>query len=133
MGRLRGGSGGGSVGGRGEAEDVGFEVFNRLLEVGDTCCFETVVGRGDEFLDGGFVFFESRVDVFLVDVPGALGLGEDEVEEEEEAEVGVEGDPAEKPLGPGLNEERAGEDNPVHEPWCKLGWVGCLEGFVAGE
>lgn len=93
MGRLRRGSGGGSVGGRGEAEDVGFEVFNRLLEVGDTCCFETVVGRGDQFLDGGFVFFQSRVDVFLVDVPGALGLGEDEVEEEEEAEVGVEGDP----------------------------------------
>jgi hypothetical protein len=33
------------------------------------------------------------VDVFFVDEAGALGLREDEVEEEEEADVGVEGDP----------------------------------------
>ncbi len=33
------------------------------------------------------------MDVVLVDDAGALSLGEDEVEEEEKANVGVEGDP----------------------------------------
>jgi hypothetical protein len=39
------------------------------------------------------VLLEARVDVFFVDEAGALGLGEHEVEEEEEADVGVKGDP----------------------------------------
>jgi len=33
------------------------------------------------------------VDVGFVEVAGALGLGEDEIEQEEEADVAVEGDP----------------------------------------
>ena len=41
--------------------------------------------------------------------------------------------PDEEPLGPRLNEEYAGEDHPVHQPWCQLGRVGRLEGLVAGE
>lgn len=51
------------------------------------------MGGGDEVLDVGLVAGEVGVDVGLVDEAGALGLGEDEVEEEAEAEVGVEGDP----------------------------------------
>lgn len=51
------------------------------------------MGRGDEDVDVVFVGGEEGVDVVLVDEAGALGLGEDEVGEEEEAEVGVEGEP----------------------------------------
>lgn len=79
--------------------------------------------RGDEVLDCAFVVLEPGVDVGCVEDAGALGLREDEVEEEEEADVGVEGNPGgwwlvlgrmgwrreirniphEKPLGPALN------------------------------
>jgi len=51
------------------------------------------VGRGDEVLDGLLVVVEVGLEVGLVEDAGALGLGEDEVEVEEEAEVAVEGDP----------------------------------------
>ena len=51
------------------------------------------MGGGDEDVDVVFVGGEERVDVGLVDEAGALGLGEDEVGEEEEAEVGVERQP----------------------------------------
>lgn len=64
-----------------------------MLDVGDAGGAEALVGRGDEVLDGGFVVLEPGVDVGLVDDARALGLGEDEVEEEEQADVGVKGDP----------------------------------------
>lgn len=51
------------------------------------------MGRGDEVVDVVFVGGEERVDVRLVEEAGPLGLGEDEVGEEEEAEVGVKGEP----------------------------------------
>lgn len=51
------------------------------------------MGGGDEDIDIVFVGGEEGVDVVLVDEAGALGLGEDEIGEEEEAEVGVEGEP----------------------------------------
>lgn len=51
------------------------------------------MGVGDEVLDLALVLGEERVDVGLVEEAGALGLGEDEVEEEDEADVGVERDP----------------------------------------
>lgn len=41
--------------------------------------------------------------------------------------------PKEEPLGPALNQERAGQDDPVHEPWRQLGGIRGLEGLVAGE
>ena len=41
--------------------------------------------------------------------------------------------PHQQPFGPRLNEERAGEDDPVHEPWRELGRIRGLEGLVAGE
>lgn len=51
------------------------------------------MGGGDEVLDGGLVLQEIRVDVCLVDDARALGLGEDEVEEEEKTDICVKGDP----------------------------------------
>lgn len=49
--------------------------------------------RGNEILDGAFVLGQPGVDVCRVDDPCALGLGQDQVEEEEKADVGVERDP----------------------------------------
>jgi len=51
------------------------------------------VGCGDEVVDCELVIAEEGVDVVLVDDSGALGLGEDEVEEETESKPGVEWDP----------------------------------------
>ena len=44
----------------------------------------------DELVDFVFVVGEERVDLGLVEELGALGLGKDEVGEDEEADVGVE-------------------------------------------
>lgn len=49
------------------------------------------MGGDDEVVDVVFVVGEEGVDMGLVDEFCALGLGEDEVAEEEEAEGGVEG------------------------------------------
>ena len=49
------------------------------------------MGGDDEIVNVVFVVGEERVDVGLVDEPCALGLGEDEIAEEEETEGGVEG------------------------------------------
>lgn len=148
--RSRGrGSGGFGLAWR-QAENVRLDELNGALEVSDASGLEAVVGFRDEFFDLGFVVLEEWVDVGLVDDAGALGLGEDEVEEEEKADVGVEGNPSgvsrrncrgegscdipdENPFSPGLDEERAGEDDPVHEPWRQLGGVGGLECLVRGE
>lgn len=72
---------------------MGLDVFDGLLEVGEPGLLEALVGRGDEVLDLALVGLEPGVDVGLVDDARALGLGQDEVEEEEEAGEGVEGDP----------------------------------------
>jgi len=58
------------------------QEIDGALEVGDAGGAETLVRRGDELLDFAFVLFEPGVQVGLVQDPGALGLGEDEVEEE---------------------------------------------------
>lgn len=88
---------------------------------------------GDEGLDPRFVLREEGVDVGLVKEARALGLGQDEVGEGEEAEVGVEGDPGDDVPGPGFEEGEEAEGDPVHEPWGQLGGVGGAEGFVGGE
>lgn len=48
---------------------------------------------GDEAFNLTFVLEQERVDVLLVQHAGSLGLGENEVAEEEQAEPAVEGDP----------------------------------------
>lgn len=58
---------------------MGFYELDGLFEVGYSCGFGAVVGRGDEVVDGEFIGLEEGVNVFLVEDFGALGLGEDEV------------------------------------------------------
>lgn len=79
--------------GRWHAEDLGLEGLNGELQVGDSGGSETVVGACDELVDLGFILFKPRVDLLFVDDARTLGLGEDEVEEEEEANVSVKGNP----------------------------------------
>lgn len=63
------------------------------------------MGRRDEFVNFVFMMSEKRVDLLLVEESGALGLGEDEVGEDDEAEVGVEGEPElDQPGAVGLSE-----------------------------
>lgn len=71
--------------------------------------------------------------VALVEEARALGLGQDEVGEEEEAEGGVEGEIADEEVGPVFEEGEEREDDPVHEPGGEEGGVGGAEGFVGGE
>lgn len=87
----------------------------------------------DEDIDVVLVVGEEGVDVGLVEEFGALGLREDEVGEDDEAEESVEGEPGEDEVGPVVKEGEEGEDDPVHEPWCELGGVGGAEGFVGSE
>lgn len=91
------------------------------------------MGRGDEVVDLSLIFLEEGVNVLLVDDAGALGLREDKVEEEQEADVAVEGDPDEDEGDPGFSEKGDAEDDPVHQPGRELGGVGGLEGFVGCE
>lgn len=51
------------------------------------------MGRGYEIVDCKFVVVEEGVDMLLIQDTRALGLGEDEVEEEKESEPSVEWDP----------------------------------------
>ena len=49
------------------------------------------MGGDDEIINVVFVMRKKRMDVGLIDELCALGLGEDEVAEQEEADGGVEG------------------------------------------
>lgn len=41
--------------------------------------------------------------------------------------------PEQEPPEPTLNQQSAGEDDPVHEPWLKEGRVRRVESLVGGE
>lgn len=93
------------------------------------------------------------MDVGCVYDARALGLGQYEVEEEEQADVGIQWDPAynssleslgsftglpghaphEEPFCPALNQKGACKHDPVHEPWRQLGRIGGLERLVGCE
>ena len=62
-----------------------------------------------------------------------MGAGQDEVEVDEEAEPGVEWNPAEDKVEGVLNDVQQGEGHEVHQPWCKRGWVRGMESFVGEE
>lgn len=79
--------------GRWKAEDVGLEVFDGLAEIRTSRGLEATVGAGDELIDTVFIVLEERMDLFFVEDAGPLRLGQDEVEEEEESDVSVEGNP----------------------------------------
>lgn len=91
------------------------------------------MGLGYEVVDFALVVVEEGLDVFLVEEGGALGAGEDEVEVQEEAHPGVEGDPGEDEVERVLNRVEEHEGDEVDEPWGELGWIGGVEGFVGGE
>lgn len=69
----------------------------------------------------------------LVEESRALGLREDEVREETEAEVGVEGKPSDDEVGPVFDKDEDGVNHPVHEPWCQESRIRGAKGFVGGE
>ena len=75
------------------AEEHRLYVVDGVAEAREAGGAEALVGGGDEVLDARLVGLEVGVHARLVEDAGALGLGEDEVEEEGEADVGVEGDP----------------------------------------
>lgn len=79
--------------GWGETQDFGLEELDGVTEIGDTSSLEAVVCAGDELVDLSLVFFKEGVDFLFIDEAGALGLGEDQVEEEQQADIAVEGDP----------------------------------------
>ena len=58
----------------------------------------------DETIDARLVSGEEGVDVSLVEMAGSLRLGEDEVEDEEEAGSGVERNPGENEVSVGFGE-----------------------------
>lgn len=87
----------------------------------------------DEDIDVMLVMRKERVHVVLVNEPCALGLGQDEVGEEAEADVGVEGEPADDEIGPVFEEGEEREDDPVHEPGGEECRVGGAERFVGSE
>ena len=70
-----------------------FDELNGLFQVFYTCCFGTFMCGGDEVVDCELVVVEKGVDMLLVEDAGALGLWEDEIEEEEESEPCVERNP----------------------------------------
>jgi hypothetical protein len=72
-----------------------FDHFDGLFDVGYACCFRAVVGGGDEVVNCDLVVVKEGMDVCLVQDSSALCLWEDKVEEEAEANPGVEGNPAE--------------------------------------
>lgn len=51
------------------------------------------MGACNKFVDLRFVLFKPRVDLLFIDDARTLGLGKDEVEEEEEANVSVKWNP----------------------------------------
>ena len=51
----------------------------------------------------------------------------------EEADPGVEGDPAQDEVECVFNDGEGGEHHEVNEPWCEEGGIGCVEGFVGRE
>lgn len=104
-----------------------------LLRVRQSRRLELLVRIADELVDFLFVVEEERVHVFLVDFCGALGAGEDEVQVQEEAEPGVEGNPAEDEVEGAFEGEDDGGDDPVHEPGREVCWVGGPECFVGHE
>jgi hypothetical protein len=87
--------------GRGSAaEDTLTEDVDELVEVAKPGRGEALVGLADEDVDVRFVFHYEGLNVGVIQEFGALGLGEDEVGEEDEADPGVEGEPADDEDGP---------------------------------
>lgn len=84
------------------------------------------MGVCDKFVDLSFVIFEEGVDMFFVDDVSVLCLGKNEVQQEDELEVVVEGNLDKDEVELGFNQKVIVEDDLIYELWCKLGGVGCF-------
>ena len=103
---------------RRHAEDALLDELDDLLKILEAILRGFGVEVPDEELDLAFVVGDVGLDVVVVDELGPLGLREDEVGETEKADPGIEWEPADDEDGPGLNEEKEVEDDPVDQPWC---------------
>ena len=109
------------------------EKIDGTFKILQSDSFGTVMGIGDKSVDIGFMVSQEWMDIRLVNKAGPLSLREDKIREEEEAKIGIERDPGDDEEGPVFNEGEAGNDDPIHQPWCQLRWVGGTKGFVRGE
>lgn len=73
------------------------------------------------------------MNVELVDLGCAAFAWKDEVDVCAETDPRVEWNPAEDEVKGGFEGVDDGENDPVHEPWCQLAWIGCAESLVGGE
>lgn len=76
-----------------QAQDFRLDGLYGSLEVGKAGGLEALVGRGDEVIDLRLVLLEEGVNLLFVDYARALGLREDEIEEEEESQVAIKRNP----------------------------------------
>lgn len=74
--------------------------IDQLFEVAEACLHAFLVQVADEDLDLTLMVGDEGLDVVGVKEFCALGLGEDEVGEGEEADPAVEGEPADDEDGP---------------------------------
>lgn len=81
------------------------DPFYCNVHVAHAHLLEAVVGVSNELIDLSFVVNDPGLEIGEVEVFCALSLWEDEVEEEEEAEPGVEWEPAYDEEGPRFSEQ----------------------------
>lgn len=76
------------------------DEVDELFEVAEACFVALFVEVADKGFDLAFMVGDEGFDIVGIEEFGALGLGEDEVGEREEADPAVEGEPAEDENGP---------------------------------
>ena len=76
------------------------EQVDELVEVAETGGGETLMGLANEEVDVLLMLDDEGLNIGVVEKFGALSLGEDEVGEKDEANPGVEGEPADNEDGP---------------------------------
>jgi len=82
------------------AQDAIADEFNHDVQVPQSHLLESFVRLADELVDAVLVAHDVGFEVVEIEDLGPLGLREHEVQEKDEAEPGVEGDPADDEEGP---------------------------------
>jgi hypothetical protein len=118
---------------RRKAHDVDLDPLDGLLHVCKARAPRPLVRVRDEVVNLALVVVQQRLEVLLVQEGGALRAREDQVEVQEEAHPGPEGDPAEDEVEGVFDRREEDQHHEVDEPWCQLGGVRGVEGFVGGE
>lgn len=68
-----------------------------------------------------FVTRKKRLEVGIVKISRALGLGQSQEEEEEGLQFPIERQPADQPFGHGFNGHEGSDDCPVDGPFVEIG------------